>query len=360
MVRKRFLVSLLVLLIPISFALSPIIIDAVSINDEIKSNEAAVFNLTLINNQNVADDFIINAPFSKWDITFSDYFVTIPAKSSELISVRLAPPMFTSEGRYAIFIKAQSQNSLDISNYNYIHVTVTEEIRPEMADSSREVIISEEVSESWLRSSYSFTIDNTGTVLYEDSWTDIFSQLEIFLLESNLEYDVEEYGKDRLVSWSYAIEPGESIIINYSVSYVPVLLGFLLLLGASGLFVYHYKNKFNISKTLTRRKSSILIQLSVKNNTNVEQKNVRVEDVVPHPLKVVREFGTVVPSQIVRGKNGTQLVWKFGSLAPKEERLISYEVRSEIHILGRLQLPQARLTQGKVKLFSGKTQITGK
>jgi len=82
-------------------------------------------------------------------------------------------------------------------------------------------------------------------------------------------------------------------------------------------------------------------------------------------FKLVKNFGTVVPSQIISTKSGTRLIWKFDSFAPQEERMLSYELKSEIHVIGKLQLPQAKLLQRKgkqvlSKVFSGKIKIVGR
>ena len=83
------------------------------------------------------------------------------------------------------------------------------------------------------------------------------------------------------------------------------------------------------------------------------------------PLTLIKNFGTAIPDQIISKRKGTRLVWKFDSLAPKEERLLSYEIKSKIHVIGKLNIPQASLVQTKSgkkisKIFSGKLNLTGK
>ena len=103
-----------------------------------------------------------------------------------------------------------------------------------------------------------------------------------------------------------------------------------------------------------------MVNVSIRNNTNNEMKNVKVEDMIPKPLTLVRDFGTVIPNSLVNRKNGTKLVWKFATLAPKEEMILTYQVKSSMHVIGNLQLPQAKLTQGDNKVFSGNVKIIGK
>ena len=89
---------------------------------------------------------------------------------------------------------------------------------------------------------------------------------------------------------------------------------------------------------------------------------------IPIPPTAGRPSGIVNFSpnrQIISKRKGTRLVWKFDSLAPKEERLLSYEIKSKIHVIGKLNIPQASLVQTKSgkkisKIFSGKLNLTGK
>jgi len=360
---KRGLLSIIlgILIIGTVSAASPVTLDAEIIKNEINSKEAALFTLHINNNERVPNQYLLSAPLTKWDVTFSDYVVRVPPESTRSIDLRMAPPMDSIEGTYAIYIKAQSTKNQDLANFNYVQAHINEVIEDDLAAIS----ISEKVMDGWIVDSYQFTIENTGTAEYSGSQVDYFSELEFLLLDSLNSHDVEDYGDDKKVSWNYNLAPGESVVISYSVSYVPMLVSGVLLSGAILAFLYFYLNKFNLTKSARRGKETISIKLAVSNKTNSEQENVRVEDFVPKPLKLVRNFGTAVPSQIISTKSGTRLVWKFDSFAPQEERMLSYELKSELHVIGKLQLPQAKLTQRKgqkllSKVFSGKIKLIGR
>jgi len=361
-VKRAFLSIILgMLVISTVSAVSPITLDAEIIKNEINSKEAAIFKLHLNNNERTPNQYLLSAPLTKWDVTFSDYVVRVPPESTRSIDLRMAPPMDSIEGTYAIYIKAQSRKDTEISNFNYVQVHINELIEDDLA----EISISEEVVKGWIVDNYQFTIENSGTVDYSGSQIDYFSELEFLLLDSLNSHEVEDYGDDKKVSWNYNLAPGESVVIAYSVSYVPMLVSGILLSGAILAFLYFYLNRFNLIKSARRGKDTIGIKLAVSNKTNSEQENVRVEDFIPKPLKLVRKFGTAVPSQIISTKSGTRLVWKFDSFAPQEERMLSYELKSELHIIGKLQIPQAKLIQKKgqkvlAKVFSGKIKIVGR
>ena len=359
--KKLYLISLLLVTISSAFAVSPVILDSYPIDNQINSREAATFEVSIINNRNEPSEFLMSAPLSKWDATFSDYTVKVGPKTTKTINLRLAPPMDSNEGKYAIFIKATDIKNIDNYAYNYAQVDIIEKIR----DEKREVTISESVNKSILIHNYKFNIENTGNVEYIDSYTDYLSELEYFLFSSSNVYSVEEYGKDKKIIFEYGLSPGERIDINYSINYTKIYLIIALILSGFGGFLYYYLTRFKLEKSLSKNKDTFSIKLKLTNKSKVEQNNVIVEDFIPMPLALIKNFGTAIPDQIISKRKGTRLVWKFDSLAPKEERLLSYEIKSKIHVIGKLNIPQASLVQTKSgkkisKIFSGKLNLTGK
>jgi len=343
------------------YALSPIILDTNPIDNSINSREAATFEVTIINNMNVPKSFLMSAPLSKWDVTFSDYTVRVAPKDTKTINMRLAPPMSSNEGKYAIFIKATDIDDLELSAYNYALVDITDVV----TDDNREVTINESVTKSFFTHNYNFLIKNTGNVRYTDTYIDYLSELEYFLFFSNNVYEVDQYGKDRAIKFDYGLDPNETIEINYSINYSKIYLIIFLITGAFIGFLYYYLSRFKLEKSLGKNKDTFSIMLKITNKSKVEQTGLVVEDFIPMPLTLIKNFGTAIPDQIISSKKGTKLIWKFDSLAPKEERLLSYEIKSKIHVIGKLNIPQASLTQKKSgkqlsKIFSGKLDLIGK
>ena len=61
---------------------------------------------------------------------------------------------------------------------------------------------------------------------------------------------------------------------------------------------------------------------------------------------VKREFaeGTLKPSKFLRGKDkGMVLEWKIDELAAGENRLIGYNIKSRLSIIGSFKLPRAKI-----------------
>jgi len=73
---------------------------------------------------------------------------------------------------------------------------------------------------------------------------------------------------------------------------------------------------------------------------------VKIVDVVPSIAEVRKEFaeGTLKPSSILKhSSKGTILKWDIPELAPGEERLISYDIKSKLSIIGSFSLPRAKI-----------------
>lgn len=86
----------------------------------------------------------------------------------------------------------------------------------------------------------------------------------------------------------------------------------------------------------------ITILIEVKNKALHEIKSVEVVDVIPSIAKVIEQFGTLKP-RISKVAYGTLLKWSIGSLKPREERVLTYRIRSVVDVTGPLNLPPAEI-----------------
>ena len=71
-----------------------------------------------------------------------------------------------------------------------------------------------------------------------------------------------------------------------------------------------------------------------------------IQDYIPTPLHLTKDdFGTIEPTTIKKKKTKILLTWKFDVLEPREERVISYGMKSRLKVIGKVFLPQAILAQ---------------
>jgi hypothetical protein len=161
-----------------------------------------------------------------------------------------------------------------------------------------------------------------------------------------------------------SLQPGQQVTIRYKFSLLAVWLAILAIIAIVYLayrltFAPTIVKKHRHKGEITRDKE-ILISLDVRNRTIREIKDVIVKDRVPSIAKVVDKFDTLKPKIKVTDA-GTELYWKFDSLKPREERILTYRIKPVVDVMGALKLPHAviRYTDQKKekKVVSSKSLI---
>ena len=163
------------------------------------------------------------------------------------------------------------------------------------------------------------------------------------------EYFKEE-GK-RFIGWDLELEPGQSKTIFITVNYRPILYVIVLIIIIIVLY-YVYKSpviiKKGVSDVSTKEGgiSQIRLMLEITNNSKKSISNVTIIDYVPNIATLEKTYieGTLKPSKILHHEErGTILKWELPELAPGEDRLISYNIKSKLSILGNFKLPRAKV-----------------
>jgi hypothetical protein len=183
----------------------------------------------------------------------------------------------------------------------------------------------------------------TGTIVEKINW------YEKYLMTVNPAPNFVPAGGNTLnLVWSYDnLKPGERTqTFSYSISYLPLVLGIILLLLLA-LLAWQRVKPLSISKEVIKQRiaQNVLeatLTLHVKNNTDKEMRSVTLTDYVPNLAKPV-EFGTAKPKETKSDKLETALVWPLGDLKGNEERVISYKLRTTVGVLGAIDLPAANL-----------------
>jgi len=133
-----------------------------------------------------------------------------------------------------------------------------------------------------------------------------------------------------------------AVIIAFRIVYVPGVV-----------------KRFRHTGPISRGKE-IQIALEVKNRSIHEIKDVTVRDFVPPIAKVVDRFDTVRPL-VRRIGTGTEVIWKFDSLKPREERVLTYWIVPSVDIPGSLKLTKAYMRfvdRKKIKRISASKTVT--
>lgn len=335
-------------------AVPKLLIDVIPVDDKISYDEVAEYNVELTNNQDRYEKITIPAPRNKWDITIRPYVLELQPRESKNVSIRIAPPADTKAGVYSVYFEFVMENSSEKA-YTWIN---TEVISDSPVVASRvslieELEIQERTSKSFLSKEYVVVITNKGNIAASDSWEVEIAHIESFFVDSNpLAFSSETDGEHTL-TWNYNIDPGQSQEFQYTVSYWSLFIALILLVVALIMLAFYYISKFRLRKEVVTTKhgddSYVKIKLAIKNKTNQLQKNVLVEDYVPVPFGLSREFGTIKPDAIKKKKDKLVLVWKFEELQPREERIVSYKMKAQLEVLGKVTIPPAYLKQRTAK-----------
>jgi hypothetical protein len=158
----------------------------------------------------------------------------------------------------------------------------------------------------------------------------------------------EVRGSSIVYSWYIPyLAPGEAIVIKYQVSFLGLWLT-LIIIGALTYFSYRYTFTATVVKTCKyhgpiKKDKEILVAIEVKNKTVREMNDVTLTDRVPGIVQVVERFDTL-PPKIKKSKSGTELVWSFGTLKPREERIVTYRIKPVVDVAGSLRLPVASIS----------------
>jgi len=150
-------------------------------------------------------------------------------------------------------------------------------------------------------------------------------------------------------SWDIVLDSNKSTTIKTTENYGPLFLIILLAIIAIVLY-YFYRSPLIIRKTLSTmaRKeggiSELKVVLTTKNRSKKPIKDIEVIETLPNIVDIGEgiDIGTLKPYKILKHeKKGSIIKWRLDNLDVKEERVLTYKVKSRLPILGDLNLNPA-------------------
>jgi len=164
-------------------------------------------------------------------------------------------------------------------------------------------------------------------------------------------YDIEPTYKERrgdgyYYIWRFELQPGQRYTLNVKTNYRdPILV--LIILALIFYFIY-----YNLTKKVTLKKkvltlksnegiSEMKVLLILKNPGKKTIKSIRLVDQLHNIVKVPDTFGSLKPSSVKKYDNRVVLVWDIDNVVGGEERVISYKVKAEVNVIGKLSIPRA-------------------
>jgi hypothetical protein len=234
--------------------------------------------------------------------------------------------------------------------YNFKFVTykdnamINEYVLPVTVVAKPSVDINVEEKNGFLATTYEASVTNVGNTLADDAFTAEMPSWQRVFLVSKESPDLATGAIAGTVdaSWGYTLVPGESALIVYQISYIPLLamiLAFLVLLYAGS---WAFKEELSLTKETVSLNNALKVNLSVKNTSRKPVHNVIIEDNVPTPMKLVPGFEVHKPIAVKKGNGVVKILWRFDTLWPGEEKILSYSMKTALGVVGTVMLPPAR------------------
>jgi len=207
------------------------------------------------------------------------------------------------------------------------------------------VTVDEQVYGGFLSGTHAVTLTNLGNIPDKDYYEINLPSWKRYFVHSEPEARVTKLGNTAELAWPYDLDVGNNTRVVYTLSYVPLLalvISVLIMLYAAG---WYFRQEFSISKEVLAEEGAkaLKVQLSVRNHAPLAQNNIVIEDLVPTPFKLAKEFATLAPSAIRKEAGKMKLIWKIGTIYPGEERILTYSLRSALPLLGNIVLPEAKV-----------------
>jgi hypothetical protein len=238
----------------------------------------------------------------------------------------------TTPGYHTIYFKVYQTNEIKGSWEQDIYVVPQDDVAENIA-----------VERSFLASFTTITKKNEGNVVSAQKieteyplWKRIFTTTEPRAVK-----------KDGKYTWEFVLQPGEEIKIKVLTNYRPALYGVIIIVLFTVGMLWYIERSVVLKKRIFRVKedehgiSEFKILLHLRNGSKKTLRDVKVLDILPYMVSSTNEFGTLKPTTIQKGKQSIRMVWELGDLEPKEERVISYKVKSKMNLLGEVRLPAA-------------------
>ncbi len=204
-------------------------------------------------------------------------------------------------------------------------------------------VINEHTSVNLLGKKYVANVRNTGTDVANCVVSSSVSGIEKSLATSMTEGYSFENGK---IIWKLSVNPQSEVVVTYTISYIPILIIPFAAVAVIAAFWYMTR-KVTVRKEIVDYKRypgfmDLKIQIKVKNLTNNELRHVKVYDPLPAFVKEVRDYGTI-PGEIKKKGKKKNVTWEIESIKPKEERVLSYKIRTSVEVLGHIGFSPAKV-----------------
>jgi hypothetical protein len=276
---------------------------------------------------------------------FDDYIETVEGKTTKILVHEFEVGKYQAPGFYTIevLLKDKFGTIVNKKEMQFNVATINASIEPNYLP------IFKTVKTGLFVQTIEISVKNEGNVPTTNFYISetIPNFMKVFFFPKK-EPDMEEVKDNRIVySWLVpSLAPGSIYTITYEIStwnavLIAIVLIVIIVYSFASIFSISIEKKHRVAGPITKDKE-LTIMLEVKNRTRHEIRDVVVRDFVPGIASVIEKFDTLRPT-LRKIANGTEIVWKINSLAPGDERVLTYRIKPIVDIVGTLKLPKAYL-----------------
>ncbi|MBN1386244.1 hypothetical protein JW968_04715 [Candidatus Woesearchaeota archaeon] len=190
------------------------------------------------------------------------------------------------------------------------------------------------------------TVKNNGNIEKTEKVSYVTPGFRKIFTRTDPSSSIVEKNSVEAYEWELTLKPNETATLTVTTSYlIPAVVLVVLLL----VFLFYFmmkdpviviKNAHEISRQ-GGAVSSVKVMIILKNRRNKPFEDVRVIDRVNElvSIELSESPGVVKPDKTYsHAKEGRIVEWKFDILDPYEERLLVYEIRPKLSIIGNIRL----------------------
>lgn len=205
---------------------------------------------------------------------------------------------------------------------------------------------------SFFKTTTTYYLTNNGNVMQEAVVEYPLGVFEQVFTSSSHNYEVVSVDDTRSLRIQQEMQSQEEIAVTITHNYRLLVL-LLLLAIASVIGYYLMRSPMVLAKeaeviaSIEEGESHLKTRLFIKNRSSQTLRNIRVVDRVSGLAEVIdnNALGTLRPTKVVKKKSqGTLIRWDIEALEPFEERIISYEVKTPLALVGDITLPSLKVT----------------
>ena len=236
----------------------------------------------------------------------------------------------TRPGLYEFKFTLSSQSGIELEDLQTITIEKIENVHKDYKKSTRLL---------GLIKRHTYTYKNIGNTEVGQVERIPVSRIKAFFISASQDGEL----RDSEVIFRVKLDEGKTVSVYYEENYLPAAIIILVILGII-IFAFNLsRKKLKITKGARKlHDNSIKMTISITNLKNIFLKDVILRDMVPIQFKVLENsFGTIAPNEKKKGVLKQVLTWHI-NLNQKEEILLSYQIRSQINILGEVTFSPAK------------------